>query len=679
MAELHQALSCLRPKDYAEIPLSDLSSYLSSIFANAELIANTVPPPPNGTPYESAQRTRTDPNPATSAADITTSQVRRPAPPPEHKDAELSKSWGKPLRLGAKETATGISVYKMAGHDRHGAWFARTSVHEGLGFAKWKAAMMSEFPESVKVEGGPGEGNIRGIGGDRRLEDVVVEGVGRMEVYQLSAQFPGPTAPREFITCLLTSENCLSEASKVGNTVPRHYMVVSIPVTHPDAPIRSGLVRGQYESVEMIREIPLASPKHMSASTTDLHKYERTKSRERGHTIGFAESRGDEAKGEKIDRKEEVDVHDPETNPVEWIMITRSDPGGGIPRFMVERGTPGSIVTDAGKFLDWACTKEDFAAEEEDGKGEEIPQGSVRKSFDVPRRSFSISESNGILAGVGTSIADFRNISSTTEDTEASSGYMGAITEAVTGAINTYVPDTYNPLQRRLSQLSHISSSTESSLDSFASAEQFNTAPEGLPIDVLPTPTSSEKSIPLNGTESSASGQYSSMSKELQRIEQKRQQLREQLDQAREKQGKETQDASQRSTRDLEKAAEKQNRERKRQEEKYQKEMNKLTHRRERETKKLLIRQQKEADKNLLVKTQKEREAYRVRAEEAERLNKEMKVLVGELQRENTGLVARVGKMEGGREVLRMVKEELEGGGGRMRASSRASAASRGR
>jgi hypothetical protein len=69
----------------------------------------------------------------------------------------------------------------MAGHDRHGAWFARTSVHEGLGFEKWKKAMMREFPESLAVQGGPGEGNIRGIGGDRRLESKVAGGVGKLE------------------------------------------------------------------------------------------------------------------------------------------------------------------------------------------------------------------------------------------------------------------------------------------------------------------------------------------------------------------------------------------------------------------------------------------------------------------------------------------------------------------
>lgn len=179
MAELHKALECLRPKDFSDVLTDNLDTFLPEILANAQLIANSVPPPPNGTPYESAQRSRTSPQPALNAADLTVSSVRRPSLAKEHE--ELHKAWGKPLKLGKQEAATGMSVFKMAGHDRHGAWFSRNSVHEGLGFEKWKHAMMKEFPESLEVQGGPGEGNIRGIGGDQRLEDMTVEGVGKLE------------------------------------------------------------------------------------------------------------------------------------------------------------------------------------------------------------------------------------------------------------------------------------------------------------------------------------------------------------------------------------------------------------------------------------------------------------------------------------------------------------------
>lgn len=178
MTELHKALECLRPKDFADIPINDLTTFLPEIFAKAELIANSVPPPPNGTPFDSSRRSRNDVNGARCAADLTVSKARRP-PHKEHE--QLQKAWGKPIKLGSKETATGISVFKMAGHDRHGAWFARTSVHEGLGFAKWKKAMIREFAASLEVQGGPGEGNVRGIGSDQRLEDINVDGIGKLE------------------------------------------------------------------------------------------------------------------------------------------------------------------------------------------------------------------------------------------------------------------------------------------------------------------------------------------------------------------------------------------------------------------------------------------------------------------------------------------------------------------
>lgn len=179
MSELHVALACLRPKEFSDVPIDDLKSFLPEILSKAEVIANSVPPPPNGTPYESSKHTRIAPEPAINAADLTISEVRRPQPAKEH--ADLQKAWGKPVKLGAKETATGMSVWKCAGHDRHGAWFARSSVHEGLGFTKWKQCMQEEFSESLEVQGGPGEGNVRGIGGDQRLEDIVVEGIGKLE------------------------------------------------------------------------------------------------------------------------------------------------------------------------------------------------------------------------------------------------------------------------------------------------------------------------------------------------------------------------------------------------------------------------------------------------------------------------------------------------------------------
>jgi len=444
------------------------------------------------------------------------------------------------------------------------------------------------------------------------------------------------------VTLLLTTDNGLSEASKVGNVVPRHHMVISIPVTHAGAPNRTGMVRGQYESVEMIREIPLPTAKAAtSASTSNLLKHDQKKSRERGGTIGFAESRGPDAKGEKIDRLDDEDEDDAETNPVEWIMITRSDPGGGIPRFMVERGTPSSIVQDAGKFLDWACAKDDAP---EPGLDEALTHVSPRESVDEHR--FSVSGTNGIMAGVGTSIAD--RTKPATFHRELQQDIDGADGSGLTAT------STNQRSSSRSSSISTVSS------DSFASAD------EGLPRSLSSPSLSKTSTLNQDGSPGS---------RELQKIEQKRQQLKDRQEQARQKQTQGDQSASLKTTKELEKAASKHEKERKKQEDKFAKEVQKLEARRERETKKLLARQQKESDKSALQKMQGERNEWKQRAELAEQENKLLKEQIGDLQKENTVMVVRLGKMDGGKEILKKIREE---DGGRKRSGSVRSQGSRG-
>ncbi|KFY83257.1 hypothetical protein V500_10118, partial [Pseudogymnoascus sp. VKM F-4518 (FW-2643)] len=108
----------------------------------------------------------------------------------------------------------------------------------------------------------------------------------------------------------------------------------------------------------------------------------------------------------------------PERNPVEWIMLTRSDPGGSVPRFMVERGTPGSIVADAAKFLNWACSAALDSAAESPAESEDelvhpiVPGEEPRprpplappRAHPPPRASTEISlrefQTNGHLAGL---------------------------------------------------------------------------------------------------------------------------------------------------------------------------------------------------------------------------------------------------------------------------------------
>ena len=182
MAALHSALQALGPTLYSAIPHeeSSLKDYLQDTFRKCQVIIDSVPPPPT-TDLASITRARSNTinSNASNVSEISVSSAR--SEPISPANIMLQKEWGKPIKLSAKENPLGMAVYKLAGKDGKGAWFARRSVHEGLGFHKWKLGLQKEFPESLKVQGGPGEGNIRGIGGERRVERISVDGTGQVE------------------------------------------------------------------------------------------------------------------------------------------------------------------------------------------------------------------------------------------------------------------------------------------------------------------------------------------------------------------------------------------------------------------------------------------------------------------------------------------------------------------
>jgi hypothetical protein len=183
MAALHAALKTLGHADFSETPLDDLKSFLSNAFSNGQLIVDSVPIPAPSDDLIFAGRRRSDTTSSTAsgasrASEISISSARSSAPPPEVE--ALQKEW-KQVKLNPKENPLGMSVYKLGARDGRGTWFARRSVHEGLGFTKWKKGLEREFPVTMKVQGGPGEGNIRGIGGEKRVECRIVDRVGKIE------------------------------------------------------------------------------------------------------------------------------------------------------------------------------------------------------------------------------------------------------------------------------------------------------------------------------------------------------------------------------------------------------------------------------------------------------------------------------------------------------------------
>lgn len=613
MSELHNTLKTLGPIDWSEVPADNPKPFLNHVFESGELICNSVPHPPGGTDFSTSKPATSKPDSASSAKEITNSEARPPPPHPDH--ADLQSAWGKPMKLAAKDNPLGINVYKMAGKDRNGAWFARRSVHEGISFTKFKRAMQREFAESLAVQGGPGEGNIRGIGGDRRLEKTKVDGVGQLEVYQLSAQFPGPTTPREFITLLSTSETALTEKScehvEGNQRLPRHYMVVSKPVSHPEAPERNGYIRGTYESVELIREIPIhPSPNDGEKSASQEH----------------------------------------ELNPVEWIMVTRSDPGGGIPRFMVERGTPGSIVADAVKFLDWACGKDEIPDADAD---EDVQNAaSARTEHQQPKP-----QTDG--AGQAPTAP-----SQHTQAQPAQGGIVSHLTNALEAGIDTYAPVsvsnyTHNYLHPDEDSDSDSSDSSDSNF-SFASAQ------EGPPGHPAPKVTAAASTDTLNMStistpETASTKDLTGHDKELHKIDLNKEKLDTKISKKLEAENQKLEMAKQKDNADHAKAVEKHDKEVRKLEEKRQKELAKIEAKREKELKKAEKKRQKNLDQATMSQVSRERDDFRSQVDALKRENASLRENHEHLQQENSILVNRLSET-GGIDALKEIKRDVVAG-----------------
>lgn len=327
-------LAALGPIAWDTLDASDLDAFLGDTFACAQIIADSVPTvaaaPTTGRP-----RSQTDGAVSYGkiwgwgAAPTTTDGPPAATHTTEKKLNDLRQSW-KEVKPGGANPRD-VAVYKMNG-GREGyagsSWFARRSLHkDAIDFDTFKRGLLHEFDLSVPRD--EKTKPVRTMVTKKCLEHVPSPEKD-LQVFLLEADFPGPTASRDFVTMLLTAESTLS-----GPKGPcKQFMMVSKPCEHPATPVRSGFVRAQYESVEMIRQVPV--PKEHSLASTGRRTRSSVDLGERdGH---FSEETHDMA--------------------IEWIMITRNNPGGNVPRFLVDKSTPSSIVSDANKFLDWLAAKE---------------------------------------------------------------------------------------------------------------------------------------------------------------------------------------------------------------------------------------------------------------------------------------------------------------------------------
>ncbi|KAJ5656731.1 hypothetical protein N7507_008681 [Penicillium longicatenatum] len=411
MATLYDALECLKPTTWGAVPQSpdELREYVRNIFHHSRLVAESLPDPPS---YETE-----GPN-DTSAPRVIPSSARVGETDPDI--IPLQKEWGKPIKMGGpRDNPLGVHVWKLSANDGGGSWFGRRSVHEGMSFTRWQEKMSSEYDETLKVnlkkieKGQTPDKSIRGIGAERKVEVVEVKDedgseMAKITVYHVSAQFPKPTAPRDFVTLIITSNNGL----RIGGTKQpgRSWLMISKPCDHPDIPHKPGYTRGVYESVELIREVPKKSSSGSSSSSSSAKSAEK-KSEGSGTT------------------DESTQGNDAESNPVEWIMVTRSDPGGSIPRWMVDKGTPKSVGADAAKFVDWAIqedkpTKREKRSEGGDG---EPRSGESRNEAERDGEESQSSDSD--------SDSDL-----TDSDVHSHHGLIASVTGLVNSSLERYAP-----------------------------------------------------------------------------------------------------------------------------------------------------------------------------------------------------------------------------------------------
>ncbi|KAK4698915.1 hypothetical protein P7C70_g7355, partial [Phenoliferia sp. Uapishka_3] len=192
-------------------------------------------------------------------------------------------------------TSTLSAVSPPGSGDTQGLkWHARSSTHKVTGgWEAFRAGLMKDHSvhEQEYVEACT----------HARKVQVLEEGVA--EVWQMSYKTPFPTSNRDFVFLLLTLDLTLPlSPSSPPQSGPRRFQIISIPVVHPDAPVRKGYVRGRYVAVE--------------------------------------------------------DVEEAENGEVLWRMATASSAEGSIPKSVADMAMPGTIAEDVPSFVKWLSKRE---------------------------------------------------------------------------------------------------------------------------------------------------------------------------------------------------------------------------------------------------------------------------------------------------------------------------------
>lgn len=414
----------------------------------------------------------------------------------------------------------------------------------------------------------------------------------------------------------------------------RQYIVVSKPCLHPDCPPRQGIIRGQYESCEIIREVPvdpetLSNKRSLSSADLLTNDSRRSNTKARHADVSNA------------------------PRAVEWLMVCRSEPGGTVPRFLIEKGTPPGIIGDAGKFIDWVSStiSKDGAAR----KVEEPPLPPV--SNDGIEKQ-SAAEEKIVCNGTDHIVANPQHARQTDHNAEAaysdwipsSTGIYGIINGAfgVAGSIATGLKSQLSgALSQDSSQDSLVNSHAKREVDEDAESDASSTRSFASALE-----RSITRENPVNNSTTDSLSddlksqqQVKPMEKDLQKLWDRRQKLERSFTQFQEKMESKRQGEKEKDATTQAKLREKHDKEAAKQEAKYKRELRKLEEKREQEEKKAEARRKKAADRqersSLTLELEKVRAEKQVAIKETELLRAQ----VGELQAQNTMLVAKLGRV----------------------------------
>ncbi|KAL7789210.1 hypothetical protein V8C43DRAFT_316338 [Trichoderma afarasin] len=620
-------LRALGPIEWDEVPVDDLKPFMNEAFVDAQTVVESVPSPTTAT--------ATGAGAASAAAVFEQAEISYSQRQPGSSLAmaqQLRKEW-KEIKMNAKDNPLNISVWKLAAKDGKGAWFARRSLHHGLTYDNWKTGLEKEFPETLKVQGSPGSGNIRGVGADRHVESQQVEGSGHLSVFQLSAQFPGPTAPRDFITLLLTTDFEYKPADQERPL--RQHVIVSKPCLHDECPPRSGIIRGSYESVEMIREVPVDSDP--LASKTSLISTDQSSEEVRSSS---SESR------------------DHQSMAVEWIMITRSDPGGSVPRFMVEKGTPPGIVGDASKFVKWVTAISLLDSKSVESLGKPGSPGTLAEA-ETPRETGSPRvlpmhkpHPSGDFKKRDAEIEAARRES--VQSIPSSNGIYGIISgvfEAASSVVASGLRQLGTPeesqtsltdLESRAAAEEHETDADLSELSETSSIRTFRSA-----LERSMTEENRARSIAGSNSDESKSQGKQLLEKELKKLEEKRRKLDEKTAHMQQRLESKRRGGKEKDEAVVAKMREKHEKEIAKQEAKYRKELQKLEDKRVHEERKAEARRRKAAEREEKMNLTMELEKTRAERDVALKRVEILQTQVGQLQSQNTMLTAKLGRLGG--------------------------------